>query len=341
MSDIGTSLGYILDDIGVEGTHRFSTADLSSAGGAGAEFLMTCALLVSRLRFHNPKVGKLVTDPTMREIYASIECLAPLFSVERTECAMGKYRMLHFLCTQLQSARLDANNSEGESRRAQAGQRGKIVFQLDKICQDMSVTPAVENPNEIDIITAIREKLTDVLDTIPNEILSNPPKALTPGIVLSNEQKEMMDKVVDAYYGDFLLRRQMLMKRLDVTIQSFLWGEQAQGKEGEIVAAIQAQRKHLQAEPTRYTHEDAMQAPLSLLHEHAKRVTDQSGKSLVKTVIIGTVPDRGGRANEMRPKARDMGFSRGGGGGGGGGGHNKGGGGGGHNKGNKKGKKGK
>jgi Protein of unknown function (DUF2465) len=45
----------------------------------------------------------------------------------------------------------------------------------------------------------------------------------------------------------------MLIKRLDVTIQSFLWGEQASGKEGEIVAAIQAQQSHLSEEPTRYT----------------------------------------------------------------------------------------
>ena len=51
---------------------------------------------------------------------------------------------------------------------------------------------------------------------------------------------------------DFFLRRQMLMKRLDVTIQSFLWGEKGQGKEGEIVAAIRAQREYLSEIPTRY-----------------------------------------------------------------------------------------
>lgn len=45
----------------------------------------------------------------------------------------------------------------------------------------------------------------------------------------------------------------MIMKRLDVTIQSFLWGEKAIGKEGEIVAAIQAQRQHLRDSPTQYS----------------------------------------------------------------------------------------
>ena len=245
---------------------------------------------------------------------------------------MGRYRLLHFMCTQLQAARLTAHNVEGEYRRAAAGKKGKVVFQLDKICKDMSVLPEVENPSEVDVITAVRAKLTQVLSDVPKELLSNPPKAIGESVSLNSEHKSLIDKVTEAYQADFLLRRQMLIKRLDVTIQSFLWGEQAQGKEGEIVAAIQAQRKHLSAEPTRYNYTDALEAPLSLLHEHSKKVTDQSGKSLVKTVIIGTVPDRGGRANEMRPKARDMGFSnRGGGGGGdwkgkqkgGGGGHEK------------------
>ena len=45
----------------------------------------------------------------------------------------------------------------------------------------------------------------------------------------------------------------MLMKRCDVTIQSFLWAEKALGKEGEIVAAIQSQRLHLVDEPPAYS----------------------------------------------------------------------------------------
>jgi hypothetical protein len=49
------------------------------------------------------------------------------------------------------------------------------------------------------------------------------------------------------------LRRQMLLQRLDVTIRSFLWGEKGQGKEGEIVAAIMAQRDHLSEMPVKYT----------------------------------------------------------------------------------------
>jgi Protein of unknown function (DUF2465) len=57
----------------------------------------------------------------------------------------------------------------------------------------------------------------------------------------------------------------MLLKRFDVTIRSFLWGEKGQGKEGEIVAAIKAQRDHLTKIPVKYTvtkHAHISSAPL-------------------------------------------------------------------------------
>ena len=87
--------------------------------------------------------------------------------------------------------------------------------------------------------------------------------------------------------------------------------------------------------------QDVKDAPLSLLREHSKKITEQGGgrKSLVKTIIIGSVPDRGGRAYEMRPKAADIrpnfgGFNKASGGGSGHKGDNGGGGGG--NRGNSK-----
>ena len=56
---------------------------------------------------------------------------------------------------------------------------------------------------------------------------------------------------------------------------------------------------------------------MSLLTEHAERVTETSSglfaKSLVKSVIIGDVPDRGGRATNVRSKvSSSTGVGRGG-----------------------------
>lgn len=81
---------------------------------------------------------------------------------------------------------------------------------------------------------------------------------------------------------------------------------------------------------------------MSLMHEHTKKITGGHSRgessSLVKKVIIGHVPDRGGRPlSEDRAKAQLAKDNRWGGGGGGGGGKGGGGRGGGGGKGGGKG----
>ena len=44
----------------------------------------------------------------------------------------------------------------------------------------------------------------------------------------------------------------MLLKRLDVTLQSFQWG-QTRGNEAEMAAAVEAKRRLMNEEPTDYT----------------------------------------------------------------------------------------
>jgi len=58
--------------------------------------------------------------------------------------------------------------------------------------------------------------------------------------------------------------------------------------------------------------EDALDAKVTILHEHSKKITGvavyqqldphSDVKSVVKRILVGIVPDRGGRANEVRPK---------------------------------------
>lgn len=88
-----------------------------------------------------------------------------------------------------------------------------------------------------------------------------------------------------------------------------------------------------------------MTAPVAIFYEQAKKVTGEaytSAGSVVKKVVVGPVPDRGGRVNDLRQKKFYEGKSWGGGGGGGGRGNFQkgrggggGGGGGGHDKGAK------
>ncbi len=50
------------------------------------------------------------------------------------------------------------------------------------------------------------------------------------------------------------MRREMLTKRMEVTVESFLWSEKASclEHEDEIRAAVRAQQHHLATPPMRY-----------------------------------------------------------------------------------------
>ena len=89
--------------------------------------------------------------------------------------------------------------------------------------------------------------LEQKLPTLP------PPPLILASVSLTPEQRNTIEIVNAQYLQDFTLRRSMLLQRLDVTIKSFLWGEKAVGREGEIVAAIRAQRECLSATPHAYT----------------------------------------------------------------------------------------
>jgi hypothetical protein len=53
-------------------------------------------------------------------------------------------------------------------------------------------------------------------------------------------------------FQDFELRRQMLVKRMEVTVESFLWSQKAEASAGSIRAAVAAQQRHLTAAPVHY-----------------------------------------------------------------------------------------
>jgi hypothetical protein len=142
--------------------------------------------------------------------------------------------------------RMCKHSNTGTERRAKAASTGKIVFQLDKICKDLQLTPEQlqDTNDESAILDAVIESLRDrannsmpVCTSSSDTILHNQDKnSLTPAqIHLVGQINKAMTAVIifvcplrssvrsSIATQDFLLRRQMLMKRCDVTIQTFLW----------------------------------------------------------------------------------------------------------------------
>ncbi|KAH8098386.1 hypothetical protein JL720_1329 [Aureococcus anophagefferens] len=127
------------------------------------------------------------------------------------------------------------------------------------------------------------------------------------------EQRAKLEAVRDAMRTDYGLRRRMMLKRCDVTVQAFLWSDSARGNEDAIVSAVAAARDAIGGEPPPLAVDDALAMSRRRARDIAARLEQPiSATSKVtvdapmKSVIIGAVPDRGGHAHKQRPSARDM-----------------------------------
>ncbi|KAF1394004.1 hypothetical protein PFLUV_G00022000 [Perca fluviatilis] len=161
-------------------------------------------------------------------------------------------------------------------------------------------------------------QITDVLSEVESRLTHLPCGEMTNPLLntsLSSEQWVQVKKINQVLSEDYQCRRQMMIKRFQVTLESFAWGEK-QKERSEVLATV---------------------PPLSSLIGSC-RVTpslliaireDQSfiepimaGKSTpVYKMLMGSVPDRGGRPGEIEPpmpvwenrRAKGHGSGRGGG----------------------------
>ena len=119
-----------------------------------------------------------------------------------------------------------------------------------------------------------------------------------------------LEAIHDALRTDFALRRRMLLTRCDVTMQSFLWGDAAEGREQTIVDSVYAERASLSTEPPPYSVQDALATSKQRIDRMesalATPLNTKDQQSAMKTVIIGAVPSRGGNIRDKRPSQKDI-----------------------------------
>lgn len=138
--------------------------------------------------------------------------------------------------------------------------------------------------------------ITDVLSEVESRLTNLPCDVMAPLLktTLSAEQWIKLELINDILSSDYKCRKQMMIKRFQVTLDSFAWGD----KEKE-------QSKVLDTMPlTSLVGSSTVSLPLAL----AARVNQsciepiRSGKSTqVYRVLMGAVPDRGGRPGELEP----------------------------------------
>lgn len=129
--------------------------------------------------------------------------------------------------------------------------------------------------------------------------------------VLKKFQWEKLEEVARDLENEYNKRRTVLITRLEVTIQSFSWSDRTKLKENDISRNFQNHMKTVEELKTGGTKTDIVallsaRTDLPIIEKTSCSNVRKNTRSDVNKHIIGSVPDRGGRAYEHAVPAPEM-----------------------------------
>ncbi|XP_026476917.1 protein FAM98B [Ctenocephalides felis] len=125
---------------------------------------------------------------------------------------------------------------------------------------------------------------------------------------LNQKQWDELENLRIELEEEYKLRRSMLLTRLDVTVQSFQWSERTIGHEDNISRIYTTKRNTIDTDTfeVNLSHLLAARDDLAILEKTSNANVRKNTKCDIQKVIIGRVPDRGGRPDEHAPPPPEM-----------------------------------
>ncbi|XP_052123077.1 protein FAM98B isoform X2 [Frankliniella occidentalis] len=268
----------------------------------------------------------------LKEIGCQYKFLTEGHISERLNGKRNALLLLHYLVTELQSARMIAVKKPSISSFMEIKlQETSTASELKNMLIALKFPKPPDNIQPAQLFVKVEQRLKEVISKAPADLLSQP---LFQG-VLTDKQWHQLSNIQRDLHDEYRMRREMLIKRLDVTVQSFQWSDRVKHKGEEIANAMAVKRRAMSSEPTvELSDLLAARVDLAIIEKTSSANVRKNTQTQLTKVIIGRVPDRGGRTTDQAPPPPEMPSwqkerSAGGGGGRGGGGRGGGGGGGG------------
>ncbi|CAD5115842.1 DgyrCDS4780 [Dimorphilus gyrociliatus] len=206
--------------------------------------------------------------------------------------------LLDYLCTELQALKMTAVDNPNLLTAAlnkQSSNENELAGILKKMLINLQFNKPPPNVTISQIFMKIESKIKELTEKYGS-------KNFTKGVLksrLSSKQLETAALINSALKQDYSTRREMLIKRFDVTVQSFRWSERAKAKENEIQQVYQPVRAKLRAQSSiDIEHILAAREDLLTVGKTSSGIDREKTKTSLNRVLIGNVPDRGGRAHE-------------------------------------------
>ncbi|XP_043552691.1 protein FAM98A [Chiloscyllium plagiosum] len=289
-----------LEDLGYKGPLLDDGAlNLAAVGGAASpEYTKLCTWLVAELKVFYKLVENVnaTASPTEAEefqlemsgLLAEMNCpYSVLTTGDVTKRLLNKNNcllLLTYLISELESSRMLGVHNPPKK---QPDKTSQSFMELKSICITLGMSKPPDNITMFQFFSGIEKKLKESLSKVPRNHVGKSliKKALGP---LHWEKLEAINQVL---VNEYEIRRKMLLKRMDVTIQSFGWSDRAKVLDFVKNPVFPSSQSKLWEEKTAF---------LKFVLGHYKTAC------AVNKVLMGRVPDRGGRPNEIEPPPPEM-----------------------------------
>lgn len=306
-----------LEDLGYQGPLlEDGTLETAVTGGAESpEFTKLCAWLVSELKLYckleeNVQATNCSSEAEgfqleMSGLLAELCCPYPALTTgevtKRLLNANNCVLLLSFLISELESSRMIVVNQPQKKVQETGG--SKVFMELKGICMALGMSKPPSNITMFQFFSGIEKKLKEALAKVPPSHIGEPLMKKPLGPV----HWEKIEAINQALENEYEVRRKMLLKRLDVTVQSFGWSERAKTHADKLSKVYQPLRVAL-ATKTRVSvaHLFAAREDLSKILRTSSGHTREKTACAINKVLMGRVPDRGGRPNEIEPPPPEM-----------------------------------
>ncbi|XP_041069810.1 protein FAM98B isoform X2 [Carcharodon carcharias] len=147
-------------------------------------------------------------------------------------------KLLLYLSSELQTARILHSKSPPVSK----GENNEEVRQeIKTVCATLGLPCPVSGVADAHLFKIMEEKVKNVTSKIPKSHVGEPLLKLT----LTPEHWDKLMAINVALTNEYECRRRMLIKRLDVTIQSFGWSDKAKANTDNMAKVYQPKRHTL------------------------------------------------------------------------------------------------
>ncbi|XP_034937141.1 protein FAM98A [Chelonus insularis] len=214
-----------------------------------------------------------------------------------------RYLLLDYLITELMACKITKVKKPDTAKLQLTIHESDTARCLREILTALQLGKPPENITAEQLFKKLQEKLKTIVSSAPADLLGKP---LIFG-ELSKSQWDKLDQLQNDMREEYKIRREMLLKRLDVTVQSFLWSERIKLKEDQLNECFRKNRDQMIAEPAvTIAQLLAARDDVAIIEKTSSASVRKNTKSNVTKVIIGDVPDRGGRAHEQAPPPPEM-----------------------------------